>query len=297
MSGASSETLYHDHGRRADPLEHDHELLFPGAGQCRIADLLRVVPYPVAYGVLAGTGWMLCLAALSMCGLPLEWRTLPRLLAPDMLWRCGVGIAFCLSLLLLSRRWNNLLLLAANFLIFTAPVPPRPERGRPHRRGGLRGGAVCGYARRRRMACLPVRDVALVDWGSLAMAAPNLLAVTLVTLFSLAVNLHSLELDAEMEIDKERKGQGIPGRGFRRTGRRRRRQRARTPVVRPIAVRLPARCRHAADRNRRRWRREPVRVVRRGARDAGAGSRSPRGSCSSQASTCWAVVCSASAGS
>ena len=54
-------------------------------GQFRLAKLVRFIPYSVAGGFIAGTGVMLCAAALSLMGVTLE--TLPSFLEPDLLWR------------------------------------------------------------------------------------------------------------------------------------------------------------------------------------------------------------------
>ena len=47
-------------------------------GHVRIGDVLRFVPYPVVGGYLAGSGWILMLAALAiMSGIAPTWETLP----------------------------------------------------------------------------------------------------------------------------------------------------------------------------------------------------------------------------
>ena len=181
-------------------------LCFLALGQCRIAKLLRFVPYPVACGVLAGTGWVLCVAALSMmCALPLEWRMLPRLLEPAMLLKLGLGVAFCLSLVLVMKRWNNYLVVAASFVIVAAlyhlglilaDITVEEAKEASLLFAGMPDSGV--------WPAFELGDLALVDWGSVAEVAPNLLTVTLVTLLKLAMNLHGLELDTDQEIDTDR---------------------------------------------------------------------------------------------
>ena len=62
---------------------------FLAIGHFRLADLLRFVPYPVACGVLAGTGGLVFLAALSMMTATPDWQALPALLETAALWNCG----------------------------------------------------------------------------------------------------------------------------------------------------------------------------------------------------------------
>ena len=65
-------------------------LLFLTVGHFRLSHLFRFIPYPVAGGFFAGTGWVLSLAAVSvMSGVALDWQTLPRLFEPDMVWKWG----------------------------------------------------------------------------------------------------------------------------------------------------------------------------------------------------------------
>ena len=55
-------------------------LCFLAIGYFRLANLFRFIPYPVAGGFFAGTGWVVSLAALSvMTGVSPDWRTLPVL--------------------------------------------------------------------------------------------------------------------------------------------------------------------------------------------------------------------------
>ena len=74
-------------------------LLFLAVGHFRLSHLFRFIPYPVAGGFFAGTGWVLSLAALSvMSGMALDWQTLPRLFESDMVWKWGPGAAYGLVL-------------------------------------------------------------------------------------------------------------------------------------------------------------------------------------------------------
>ena len=190
-------------------------LCFLVLGQCRVAAVLRFVPYPVAGGVLAGTGWVLCVAALSMMsGLPLEWRTLPRLIEPALLLKWGLGAAFCLYLVLVTKRWRNYLAAAASFVIAVAlyhlglvfadvTVEQAQEAGL----------LFAGVADRGVWPAFELGNLALVDWGSVAVVAPDILAAALVTLLTLSINLQGLQLDTgrEIDIDREFRVAGFAG--------------------------------------------------------------------------------------
>ena len=205
MAGANGETLFMTLVAALILSTTITSLCFLALGQCRIANLLRFVPYPVACGVLAGTGWVLCVAALSMmCGLPMEWRTLPRLIEPAILLKCGIGVAFCLGLVLAMKRWNNYLVAATSFVVVgavyhlglsVADITVEEAKAEGLLFAGMADSGV--------WPAFELGDLALVDWGSLAVVAPNLLAVTLVTLLKLAMNLHSLQVDTDREIDTD----------------------------------------------------------------------------------------------
>ena len=65
-------------------------LCFLAIGYFRLANLFRFIPYPVAGGFFAGTGWVVSLAALSvMTGVSPDWRSL-RELAWWPVWTASV---------------------------------------------------------------------------------------------------------------------------------------------------------------------------------------------------------------
>ncbi|MBZ4690584.1 MAG: hypothetical protein JG765_1835 [Cereibacter sp.] len=76
-------------------------------GRFRMGRLLGLLPFPVALGFLASSGWLLCLAALGLMtgasGLALG----PALLAPDTLPVLVPGLALALTLWLALRVWQG----------------------------------------------------------------------------------------------------------------------------------------------------------------------------------------------
>ena len=81
-------------------------------GRFRLANLVRIIPYPVAGGFVAGIGGAVCLAALSLMGAEAHWRTLPALLEPSVLGKWCPGAAYGIPLYLAMNRWNNPLILS-----------------------------------------------------------------------------------------------------------------------------------------------------------------------------------------
>ena len=150
-----------------------------------------------------------------MCGLPLEWRTLPRLLEPALVLKWGTGIAFCLGLALVMKRWNNYLAATASFaiaaglyhlgfLLADVTVEQATEAGLVVRR----------HAPQRRVARLPARRPGVrrlgQRGGSVSDPADR---DPWVTLLKLAMNLHGLELDAGrgIDVDREFRAAGFAG--------------------------------------------------------------------------------------
>ena len=206
MAGASGEALFMSMVAVLILSTTIASLCFLVLGHCRVAAVLRFVPYPVACGVLAGTGWVLCVAALSMMsGLPLGWRTLPRLLEPALLLKWGLGAAFCLALILVMKRWNNYLAVAASFMIAVAlyhlGLVAADVTVEQAQEAGL---LFAGVSDRGVWPAFQLGDLALVDWGSVAAVVPNLFAAAFVTLLALAINMHCLGLDTGREIDMDR---------------------------------------------------------------------------------------------
>ena len=104
---------------------------------------MRFIPYPVAGGFVAGIGGAVCLAALSLMGADPDWRALPALLEPSVLWRSGVRAPrYGIALYLAMKRWRNPLIL---------PVSVALAGGGYHSRARLCWGFPA--TRRARAAC------------------------------------------------------------------------------------------------------------------------------------------------
>ena len=186
-----------------------------GVGHFRLAGLSRFIPYPVMGGFIAGTGSVLLLAALSwMSGVTPQWETLPRFFEPAVLWKWAPGVAYGLVLLFMMNRWRSLPLGMASLVLAAALYHL-----------GLYVLGISTDEARSAGLLLPHMDVghgvpvphavdlASVSWNVLAALAPDILAVSGVTLLCMSVRLVSLKLATGMDVDvnREFKVAGLAG--------------------------------------------------------------------------------------
>ena len=178
-------------------------------GHCRIANLIRFVPYPVICGVIAGTGGICALASLSMMGLRADWRMAASLLEPALLWNWGPGVAYGLGLFLVAKRWSNLLAMVTpvSFVfaaaLFHAMLLLLDISGEEATAAGL---LFTGMAGGSFWPPFQPGDLAHVDWVVLVTRIPDILVLILVTLLSAAIQLSSIELGlaTNQKLDWER---------------------------------------------------------------------------------------------
>lgn len=179
-------------------------------GHFRLAKLIQFIPYSVAGGFIAGTGVMLCTAALSLMGVTLE--TLPTLLEPASLWRWGPGAAYGLGLVLVTKRWNShfilpgsLLLAAVLYHLVFAVVGISGEEARAA--GLLFAGTATGGL----WPPFELRDLTHVDWAEVTAQVPNVLTLIVVTLIAVTMHLSGLELATNAELDWNREFRAAGG--------------------------------------------------------------------------------------
>ena len=190
-------------------------LFFFAVGHLRLSNLFRFIPYPVAGGFFAGTGWVLSLAALSvMSGMTLDWHTLPRALDPDIVWKWTPGAAYAFVLALVMRRGGNIVLVMGSVVVvsalyhlglFVLDMPVAEARAQGLLLSGMpEGGPWPAFA---------PGDFRHVDWGVVAAQVPGLVTVTLVTLLCLLVYLNGLEVatGVDVDLDREFRAAGVAG--------------------------------------------------------------------------------------
>ncbi len=90
-------------------------------GVTQLGERIRVIPYPVVGGFMAGTGWLLVEGFIQITtGLRLRWETLADLIQTDHLVQWLPGVGFALILLVASRAIQHFLVIPIVLLISTA---------------------------------------------------------------------------------------------------------------------------------------------------------------------------------
>jgi sulfate permease, SulP family len=89
-------------------------------GQLRLGELIRFLPYPVVGGYLAGLGCLLSLGGFQVMADVGTIAQLPMLLQPDLLLKWLPGFAFAVGLLVLTHRYNNVLVIPVSFIAVTS---------------------------------------------------------------------------------------------------------------------------------------------------------------------------------
>jgi len=84
-------------------------------GQFRAGELIRLIPYPVIGGFLAGTGWLLFEGSIFvMTDMHINIAHLTLLFGPETLLRWLPGFIFAILLLGILRRWDHSMILPAS---------------------------------------------------------------------------------------------------------------------------------------------------------------------------------------
>ena len=181
-------------------------------GHFQLANLVRFIPYPVAGGFVAGIGAAVCLAAMSMMGAKPDWRMIPALLEPSILWRWVPGAAYGIALYLAMKRWRNALILPVSVAIAVAAyhfvLATLDISGDEARAAGLLFKSTADGSL---WPVLGIADLAHLDWAAMGMQIPNMLTLLLIALICVIMNLAGLELAANHELnwDREFKAAGF----------------------------------------------------------------------------------------
>ncbi len=171
-------------------------------GYLRLGDKIRLIPYPVVCGFMAGTGWLLVTGAVQVTAdISLSWQSLPELFAPDVFWLWSSALALAIFLSAVTRRYKHYSVMPATLLgsiaVFYLPVlifgVPLAE---VRRAGWLLGPFPEGELWQ---PVLPA-DLGAVDWQAIAGAWPLVLSMMLVSLLSLLLSNSGIELALSKDI-------------------------------------------------------------------------------------------------
>lgn len=179
-------------------------LLFLGV--FKLARLIRFLPYPVAGGFLAGTGWLMLSGGVSMmANVPFSISEPGALFAPGVPAHWLPGLAFGVLLLFLSGRIRHYMLMpglivGATIAFFVVARGLGASMMTLSANGWLLGPFPEGDA----WQPLSMADLSLVQWSALVNQVPNMLATIAISVIALLLNATGLELVARREIDLDR---------------------------------------------------------------------------------------------
>ena len=181
-------------------------LLFLAMGHFRLADLFRVVPFPLMGGFFAGTGWVITLAAFSMMsGMTLDWQTLPRMLDAETLWKWAPGAVYGLALLFTLRRFGSVITvlwsivgitLAYHLVLFALDISAEDARAAGLLVAGIPDGGL--------WPPFGPGDFAEIEWRLVAEHVPSVFIVAMVAFVGLIMNVNALEVATGVDIDLDR---------------------------------------------------------------------------------------------
>lgn len=180
-------------------------LAFLIVGGLGLGSIVRLVPYPVAAGFLASSGWLLVAAAVMiLCGTSSLTDVPAQIGNPEVWGSMLAAIGLGAVLFLMSRRNDGglcfvLCILAAVLLFHVAlwltglgTEGARALRILPELTGGMPGpGDV--------LALYPA-----VDWSTVAREAPVLASVVVINLIGLMLNISGVEIAARRDVDVNR---------------------------------------------------------------------------------------------
>ncbi len=184
-------------------------------GKFRLTNYLRFIPFPVAAGILAATGWILIRGSLAvMTGDVTSWDTIVQSVEPSNLVRWGPGVAYGVLIFFASRKWGHFLVLPIALALgivlyhlallgFGISITEAREEGLLFSLGGAQSGAL--------WPPFGPGEFGLVEWGVVFSQMPIILAAAFVTLIAALVYTNALELSSGVELDmnKEFRSMGI----------------------------------------------------------------------------------------
>ena len=174
-------------------------------GRFQLANLVRFIPYPVTGGFVAGIGGAVCLAAMSLMGAKPDWRTIPALLEPSVLWKWSPGAAYGTALYLAIKRWRNPLILPVSVVLAgVAYHLALANLGISLDAARAEGLLLTSTADGNLWPALFPADLVHVQWTAMAELVPHMLTLIFVAFICVIMNFAGLELATNQELDWDR---------------------------------------------------------------------------------------------
>lgn len=187
-----------------------------GLGAFRLGGLVRFLPYPVAGGFLAGTGWLLVAGGIStMSRLPFtlfDTDAIGNLFRPDTLFLWLPGLALGAVTLALSRRIHRPWLLPAVIVAIIAGFYGAATLfGLSLAELGDGGWLLGPFPAGRLWQPVSAAELSAVEWAALWPQLPGAMAVVGVTTIALLLNAAGLEvaLNRDIDLDHEMRVAGV----------------------------------------------------------------------------------------
>jgi SulP family sulfate permease len=181
-------------------------------GLVRWGVLVRFIPYPVAGGFLAGAGWLLVQGSLAvMSGKPATLDMLPSLFSSS-LDKCLTGLLFGVLLLVLLRRYTNLLLLPVLLIGSIGVFYLVIYLSNSNLTQALADGWLLGpFPGGTLWPPFPPSDLQKVSWPVLFDSGGNMVAVTVMAAITVLLSASGVELatDQEIDLDRELRATGV----------------------------------------------------------------------------------------
>ncbi len=177
-----------------------------GLGAFRLAGLARFLPYPVAGGFLAGTGWLLVAGGIStMSGLPFSLSQFSALLQPRVLSLWLPGLIVGAIMLALSRRIRRPWFLPAGIVAIIAGFYGAAALlGLSPAELGAAGRLLGPFPAGNMWQPVSAAELSAVEWAALWPQLPNVAGAVIVTTLALLLNATGLELALKRDIDLNR---------------------------------------------------------------------------------------------
>lgn len=175
-------------------------------GRLRLGNLVRILPYPVVGGFVAGTGWLLAVGALELLsGARLAPSTLVAWSDPTVLPQWTLGLLIAIVLMVVSARLEHPLAMPATiasvFGLFVAWVwMSGASIARLQEAGWLLGPFPDGGLWRPD-AFGPLSQV---DWSAIGSQAPAIGVVCLIAAMEVLLNATGMEVELRDDIDLDR---------------------------------------------------------------------------------------------
>ncbi len=180
--------------------------VFIGLGYFKLGNLVRFIPHPVVGGVVVTMGWLLVSGAFNvMSGVELEIDSIPQLLTPLGLLSWMPGVLFAMSLLVVMRRWNHVLVLPGFLLggiaLFYATstwlgLSIEELQARGWLLDPLPGTGVSEL--------FDPKLLTHVEWAPIALAIPDIGSLVLLCVLGLLLSATALEVAAQCDMDLNR---------------------------------------------------------------------------------------------